>query len=143
MIISRLVLKNWRNYRGIDVPLKERVFVIGPNASGKSNMLDALRFLRDIAKPGGGLQRAITQRGGIVPVQREVESERSPLGAKFRPSGGDFQGMRVYRSDVVLGRAQKRTSLRSDHRLDEPSRLSLGMVASQQSPLPFHLAQSL
>jgi hypothetical protein len=80
---------------------------------------------------------------GFVPVQREMESERSPLGAKFRPSGGDVQGMRVYRSDVVLGRAQKRTSLRSDHRLDEPTRLSLGMVASQQCPLPFHLAQSL
>jgi len=32
---------------------------------------------------------------------------------------------------------------RSGHRLDEPARLSLGMVASLQSPLPFRLAQSL
>jgi len=32
---------------------------------------------------------------------------------------------------------------RSGHRLDEPTRLSLGMVASQQSPLPFPLADSL
>jgi hypothetical protein len=31
----------------------------------------------------------------------------------------------------------------ADHRLDEPTRLSLGMVASLQSPLPFHLARSL
>jgi len=32
---------------------------------------------------------------------------------------------------------------RSGHRLDEPTRLSLGMDASLHCPLPFHLAQSL
>jgi hypothetical protein len=26
----------------------------------------------------------------------------SPKGRRFRPSGGDFQGMRIYRSDVFL-----------------------------------------
>jgi len=26
----------------------------------------------------------------------------SPKGRRFRPSGGDFQGMRIYRSDVVV-----------------------------------------
>jgi hypothetical protein len=31
----------------------------------------------------------------------------------------------------------------SGHRLDEPTRLSLGMVASLQSPLPFPLGKSL
>ncbi|HUQ93914.1 MAG TPA: AAA family ATPase, partial [Bryobacteraceae bacterium] len=69
MIISRLALKNWRNFRVLEVPLTDRVFIIGPNASGKSNLLDALRFLRDIAKPGGGLQRAISQRGGVSKVR--------------------------------------------------------------------------
>jgi recombinational DNA repair ATPase RecF len=32
MIVSKLVLKNWRNFRSVDVPLTDRVFVIGPNA---------------------------------------------------------------------------------------------------------------
>ncbi len=32
---------------------------------------------------------------------------------------------------------------RSNHRLDEPTRLSLGIVASRQSPLPFCLAELL
>jgi hypothetical protein len=31
----------------------------------------------------------------------------------------------------------------ADHRLDEPAKLSLGVVASLQSPLPFHPATSL
>lgn len=66
MIVSRLKLKNWRNFRRVDVALRERVYLIGPNAAGKSNFLDVFRFLRDIAKPeGGGLQKAVKERGHI------------------------------------------------------------------------------
>jgi predicted ATPase len=70
MLISKLRLRNWRNFKHVDVDLRERVFVIGPNASGKSNLLDALRFLRDVAKPkGGGLQRAVEARGGMTKLR--------------------------------------------------------------------------
>lgn len=65
MIVSRLILKNWRNFRSVNVSLGERVFLVGPNASGKSNLLDVFRFLGDIAKPGGGLQKAVSDRGGV------------------------------------------------------------------------------
>lgn len=65
MIISHIILKNWKNFRKIEVDLKQRTFIVGPNASGKSNFLDAFRFLRDIAIPGGGLQKAISDRGGV------------------------------------------------------------------------------
>jgi len=79
----------------------------------------------------------------VVPVQREVERVRSPLVSIPPLRGGDFQGIRVYRSDVFLGRARKANSRAQQHRLDEPTKLSLGMGASLQSPLPFHLARSL
>jgi len=70
MIITRLKLKNWRNFTKVDVALRERVYVIGPNASGKSNLLDVMRFLRDVAKPdGGGLQKAVKDRGGITKLR--------------------------------------------------------------------------
>ena len=49
----------------MDAPLASRMFLIGPNASGKSNLLDAFRFLRDVAGPGGGFQKAIDDRGGV------------------------------------------------------------------------------
>jgi predicted ATPase len=66
MIITRLVLKNWRNFREVNVTLRDRTYLIGANASGKSNFLDVFRFLRDVSKPqGGGLQKAIVDRGGI------------------------------------------------------------------------------
>lgn len=69
MIISHISLKNWRNFRSVEVSLKDRVFLVGPNASGKSNFLDALRFLRDLAKDGGGLQKAVRDRGGISKIR--------------------------------------------------------------------------
>ena len=66
MIITRLKLENWRNFTDVDIPLSDRAFIIGPNASGKSNLLDAIRFLRDVAKrDGGGLQAAVRRRGGV------------------------------------------------------------------------------
>jgi predicted ATPase len=65
MLISHLKLQNWRNFRDVDVALGLRVFIAGPNAAGKSNLLDAFEFLRDIARAGGGLQRAVTDRGSL------------------------------------------------------------------------------
>ena len=63
MYISRVKLYNWKNFRECDVRLSERCFVVGANATGKSNFLDVFRFLRDIVKEGGGLQAAVTVRG--------------------------------------------------------------------------------
>jgi predicted ATPase len=69
MYINRIKLHNWKNFKEVDIPLTERVFVVGPNASGKSNLLDVFRFLRDISKPGGGLQNAVLERGGISKIR--------------------------------------------------------------------------
>lgn len=72
MKLRELTLKNWMNFKRLDgVRFVESSFVIGANASGKSNLLDALRFLRDVALPAGkapgagGLQEAVSKRGGL------------------------------------------------------------------------------
>jgi predicted ATPase len=112
MIISRLVLRNWRNFRDLDTEFRERVFVIRPNASGKSNLLDVFRFLRDIAKPGGGLQRAIVQRGGLSmvrclaarkepDVEIEVELSNGGSGPTWRYAIGITQEVRGYRQPIL------------------------------------------
>jgi len=76
MRFTRLKLENWRNFLSVDVPLAQRVFVVGPNASGKSNLLDALRFLRDIADPAAGLRRAVDERRGM----HAIRSLHAPAG---------------------------------------------------------------
>ncbi|MCM0594258.1 MAG: AAA family ATPase [Gloeotrichia echinulata IR180] len=77
MIISHIILKNWRNFLSVDVKLDDRIFVVGPNACGKSNFLDVFRFLRDIAKPGGGLQTAVRDRGGVSKI-RCLSAQQNP-----------------------------------------------------------------
>lgn len=78
MLVTRLILKNWRNFREADVPMRDRTYLIGANASGKSNFLDVFRFLRDISKPaGGGIQKAVEDRGGITKL-RCLHARRDP-----------------------------------------------------------------
>lgn len=113
MIVSRIKLKNWKNFKEVDVPLTDRVFVVGPNASGKSNFLDVFRFLRDIAKPGGGLQKAVTERGGISKIRSlaartfpdvEIEIHLSEFGDKkplWKYSIGIKQEPRGFRQPIL------------------------------------------
>jgi predicted ATPase len=78
MIVSHLTVKNWRNFQRVNVPLRERQFIVGANASGKSNLLDVFRFLHDIAKvEGGGLQKAVKDRGGVSKI-RSLAARRDP-----------------------------------------------------------------
>ena len=78
MQITCLKLKNWRNFREVDVPLEPRTYLIGANASGKSNFLDAFRFLRTLAQTdGGGLQRAMKDRGGLTNL-RSLHARNDP-----------------------------------------------------------------
>ena len=69
MILKKITLRNWKNFQHCEVDLTERCFIIGANASGKSNFMDALRFLRDIAKQSGGLQTAVEERGGFTKIR--------------------------------------------------------------------------
>jgi predicted ATPase len=78
MQFARIKLENWRNFLNVDVPLQRRMFLLGPNASGKSNFLDAFRFLRDIADPQGGLQRAIQVRRGVSQI-RSLHARRGSV----------------------------------------------------------------
>ena len=67
----RLRLRNWKNFLRVDVALQDRLFLVGANASGKSNFLDAFRFLRDIALSGSGFREAVLhpRRGGVSGIR--------------------------------------------------------------------------
>lgn len=111
MMISHLTLRNWRNFQTVDVPLRERQFIVGANASGKSNLLDVFRFLRDIAKgTGGGLQKAIEDRGG-VPKLRCLSARRYPeieIGIAIANSADAAIPLWRYEIGIKQGKADKR-----------------------------------
>jgi|HubBroStandDraft_2_1064218.scaffolds.fasta_scaffold12647_2 predicted ATPase len=80
---KHLTLVNWRNFTNVDVALQPRVIVVGPNASGKSNLLDVFRFLHDIVSPiDGGFQTAVTNRGGVAKL-RSLAAHQSLPGASI------------------------------------------------------------
>lgn len=128
MILKHIKLKNWRNFQTVDVALSDTTYILGANASGKSNFLDVFRFLRDISKrEGGGLQKAILDRGGMSKLrclharrpQISLELELvSPTGTRwsyaleFRSEGKGAQRTLVSREEVY--RDSKRLLSRPD-----------------------------
>ena len=66
--ITRVVLKNYKSIAACDVQLEPLTFLVGRNGAGKSNFLDALRFVADALNLDLG--HAIRDRGGINDVRR-------------------------------------------------------------------------
>lgn len=70
MYIRKLSIENWKNFPRGEVLINRRLFLIGPNASGKSKFLDIFRFLRDLClSKGGGLRQAVEERGGVSAIR--------------------------------------------------------------------------
>lgn len=78
MEFSHVHIKNWKNFRDLSFDVGHRLFIVGPNASGKSNLLDVFRFLGDIVATGGGLAQAVEKRGGLNKI-RSLFSRQYPL----------------------------------------------------------------
>lgn len=81
---TALRLERWRNFSRININLAKRAFFVGPNASGKSNLLDVFRFLRDIVSVGGGFQEAVLSRGGIKSLRSLSARKPSDIFLEFQ-----------------------------------------------------------
>ena len=60
--LKSIVAENFRSFGRLSVELKRLNVLIGANASGKSNFVQALRFLRDLHD--SGLENAVSLQGG-------------------------------------------------------------------------------
>ncbi|OKH51310.1 ATPase [Calothrix sp. HK-06] len=80
-MLKRLFLKNWKSFRYAELPLYPLTVLIGTNASGKSNLVEAFEFLRrtvdgyeiEVALAGDKILPPI--RGGVswAALKPEVE----------------------------------------------------------------------
>ena len=150
MLITRLRLKNWRNFKNLDVPLRSRTYVIGANASGKSNLLDVFRFLRDVCKPaGGGLQKAVENRGGLkklrclqartdneveihIALAESADSEPSwEYTLAFKPEGRGLHRIIVTR-EIVKQAGRETPVLQRPDKNDKADPLRLTQTAIEQ-----------
>ena len=49
-MIEEIRLRNWKSYKDSKLYIEPLTFIIGYNASGKSNVFDALHFLSELSK---------------------------------------------------------------------------------------------
>ncbi len=76
-MITRLCVKNYLSIRDVDIVLGQRNVLIGPNMSGKTNLIDCFKFLTNMVS--SGLNKAFLDRGGFAEVvwKGSVESRIS------------------------------------------------------------------
>lgn len=69
MRLSKLHVRHYKSIDDAQIKFSERITVlVGPNAAGKSNVVDSLRFVRDAVAID--LEHAIAARGGIARVRQ-------------------------------------------------------------------------
>jgi predicted ATPase len=115
--ITRVRLRSYKSIAVCDVNLGPLTFLVGRNGAGKSNVLDALRFVADSLRTT--LDHALRERGGIAEVRRRSRGHPNHFGIKFnfaldegisgsysfrigaRPGGG----FEVQQEDCTIGQA--------------------------------------
>jgi predicted ATPase len=79
--LSRVIIRNYKSIESCDVELGPLTFLVGPNAAGKSNFLDALRCVADSLQTT--LDHAIRDRGGINDVRRRSGGHPTHFGMRL------------------------------------------------------------
>ncbi len=139
MQFSRIKLENWRNFGEVDVAVATRVFLVGANASGKSNFLDALRFLRDLASTGGGFQKAVQSRGGVSKIRNLAARRKTDVTIEVEISEDD---RRRWRYLIIFNQKGRRPVLREEKVWNEAGDLILQRPDEEDDEDPARLSQT-
>jgi predicted ATPase len=89
VFLRRVLLKNYKSIANCSVKLGPLNFLVGPNNAGKSNFLDALRFVTESLNTS--LDHALRERGGIGEVRRRSSGHPTYFGIRLEfvlPTGG-------------------------------------------------------
>jgi predicted ATPase len=68
MQIKNIKVSNFKSFEEVGIELRRFNVLIGANASGKSNFINILQFLKDIVE--NGLDNAISMQGGVDYIYR-------------------------------------------------------------------------
>lgn len=139
---THLQLENWRNFSRIEMPLQRRVFLVGPNASGKSNLLDVFRFLADLASVGGGLQAAVQKKPrGSLSSLRSLAA-RNPSDVVIVVRAGHDLRPELWEYELRLGQDKKQRPKVQRERVTRDGQLILARPDSKDDEDPERLLQT-
>ncbi len=94
MKLVRLNLQHFLSYRDATLEMGDLVALVGQNSAGKSNVLKALKLLRDI--PQFGLQTAIARRGGFDQLRHRSEGRPYDPSIRVEFADSDARGISHY-----------------------------------------------
>ena len=77
IMIKKVKAINFKSFESIDIELSDLNVVLGPNASGKSNLASIFQFVRDISTLG--LSNAISLQGGLEYLLNFKNSKKQHL----------------------------------------------------------------
>jgi predicted ATPase len=80
-LLTRIALRNYKSIGACDVRPAQLSFLVGRNGSGKSNFLDALRFVAEALRYS--LDHALRDRGGIQEVRRRSGGHPTNFGIRL------------------------------------------------------------
>ena len=88
MLISKISLSNFKNFEQIEASLGDINVIVGANASGKSNFIQALKFIQNIRD--FGIDNAISLVGGINYLRnfQLKKNKVTSISIHFSPNGG-------------------------------------------------------
>ncbi len=79
--IRRIAIRNFKSIEACRVDLRKLMFLIGPNGTGKSNFLDAFRFVAESLR--SSLDHALRDRGTIQEVRRRSGGHPNHFALRF------------------------------------------------------------
>jgi predicted ATPase len=103
-MITRLHVKNFKSLRELDLQFGSINVLVGPNMSGKSNILDVFRFLHDILLGGRsnqGLSFALSQRGGVGEILWKGGKEKL-ITLSLEATGEPIQPSTIYKYELQI-----------------------------------------
>ena len=97
MHLSRVCIKNFRNFANIDVSLSEHVILLGENRVGKSNFIHAIRLVLDASLPDSARQLKLSDiwdgaAGSPTEHTSDEEDEEAPTTDPVVEVHLDFSG---------------------------------------------------
>jgi len=89
-MLNHVEVTNYKSIAHADFALASEVVIVGPNGVGKSNLLDAIHFVRDAARDG--LDHAVAKRHGMVSIRRWSKTRPFNIGIKLSFVGPTYSG---------------------------------------------------